>query len=126
VTVPIAPVSSLGALASLGGAQALPSMRLRLLDGADGADGRLVGVEGPGTAGNAGSDFAGMVSKAVSTLSATQDRADAYAQQAAAGRLENVAEYMVAATEAQLTTQLAVTLRNRAVEAYQEIMRMPV
>ena len=62
----------------------------------------------------------------IDTLERTQGTADTYARQAATGRLERVEDYMVAATEAQLTTQLTVAVRNKAVEAFQEIMRMTV
>ena len=36
------------------------------------------------------------------------------------------ADYVIAATQAELTTELTVTLRNKALEAFNEIMRMPV
>jgi len=52
--------------------------------------------------------------------------ADAAAIAGATGALSSVSDYMVAATEAQLTTEVTVAVRNRAIEAFNDIMRMQV
>ena len=52
--------------------------------------------------------------------------ADVLGQQLATGQLTDVHTYMAAATQAQLGVQLTVAVRDRAVEAYQEIMRMQI
>lgn len=44
--------------------------------------------------------------------------------QAATGKLENVHDYTIAATQAKLATELTVAIRNKAVAAFNEIMRM--
>ena len=44
----------------------------------------------------------------------------------AAGRVEDVSQVVVASQKADLAIQLTLQLRNRAVSAYQEIMRMQV
>lgn len=44
----------------------------------------------------------------------------------AAGRIEDISQVMVAGQKAEIAIQLALQLRNRAVSAYQEIMRMQV
>ena len=71
-------------------------------------------------------DFGNMVLDGISRLEGVQDKADALAVQAATGNLSNIHDYTLAATEAQVTTQLTVAVRNKAVEAFNEIMRMPI
>lgn len=78
------------------------------------------------SAANRSNDFEGAVSNALTNLNDQQLKADQLARDAATGRLQNVEEYMLAATEAQLGTQLTVAVRNRAVESFNEIMRMQV
>ena len=58
-----------------------------------------------------------------STVGATTDVAGAAG---ATGDLKDVHDYMIAANEASLATQMVVTLKNQAVSAFNEIMRMPV
>ena len=72
------------------------------------------------------SGFSGSISKALEELDQLHSTADGYATQAATGELESVTDYLVAATEAQLATQVTVAVRNKAVEAFNDIMRMPV
>lgn len=57
-------------------------------------------------------------------LQEVQNNADSLAQAAATGNLTDIHNYTIAATEAQLMTDLTVAIRNRAVEAFNEIMRM--
>ena len=44
----------------------------------------------------------------------------------ASGELTDLHEYMAAATKASLAVELTVAIRDKAVEAYQEIMRMQI
>jgi flagellar hook-basal body complex protein FliE len=71
-------------------------------------------------------DFGNMVLDGIERLEGVQDRADSLAVQAATGKLENIHDYTLAATEASVTTQMTVAVRNKAVEAFTEIMRMPI
>ena len=59
-------------------------------------------------------------------MSAAEFEADAAATDVALGGDTSVHELMVAMTQASLSVELLVQLRNRAVEAYQEIMRMQI
>lgn len=71
-------------------------------------------------------DFASMLSTGIERLEGLHDRADGLAVQAATGELANLHDYTVAATEASVATQLTTAVRNKALEAFQEIMRMPI
>jgi flagellar hook-basal body complex protein FliE len=46
--------------------------------------------------------------------------------QAATGDLGAIHDYTIAATETSVATQLTVAVRNKAIEAFSEIMRMQV
>lgn len=73
-----------------------------------------------------GESFGDLVLDGLDRLEALQDRSDQLSVQAATGDLEDLHDYTLAATEASVATQLTVALRNKAVEAFTEIMRMPV
>src|SRR5829696_6952636 len=70
--------------------------------------------------------FADVLTGAIENVQGAQSNADDLAVQAATGDLKDVHDYMIAAQEASLTTEMFVTLKNKAVEAFTEIMRMPV
>ena len=53
-------------------------------------------------------------------------QADELGAQLATGKLENIHDFMAASSKASLAVELTASVRNRAVEAYQEIMRMQV
>ena len=87
----------------------------------------LSGVTGTtGTQGTSGvdTDFAGLLSKGLEGVQASQSKASDLAVQVADGTLADPAQYTMAATEAALGLQLTMAIRNKAVEAFQEIMRM--
>jgi flagellar hook-basal body complex protein FliE len=77
-------------------------------------------------ASSSGGDFASVLANSLEQLQATQSNADQLATQAATGNLQDVADYMIASNEASLATDTVVTLKNQAVSAFNEIMRMPV
>ncbi|MFI5911206.1 flagellar hook-basal body complex protein FliE [Dactylosporangium sp. NPDC051541] len=72
----------------------------------------------------AGLNFGNMVAQGLQKLQDTQNTADNLAVEAATGRLTDVHDYIIAATEASLATQLTVAVRNKALDAFNEIMRM--
>ena len=63
---------------------------------------------------------------ALQDVSNKQAKADNLSEQAAVGKLRDPHEYMIAATEASLSTELTVAVRNKAVEAFNDIMRMNI
>ena len=71
-------------------------------------------------------DFGGAIGNALAQLQNAQTKADSTAQLAATGQLTDVHELTIASTEAQVATEITTAVRNRAVEAFNEIMRMPV
>jgi flagellar hook-basal body complex protein FliE len=94
--------------------------------GAAGAAG-VSGTTGTaGTQSSSGADFASVLASSIDGLQATQSTADKLATQAATGDLKDVHDYMIASNEASLATEMVVTIKNKAVEAFNEIMRMPV
>ena len=77
-------------------------------------------------AASAGREFGDLVLDGIERLEGVQDHADRLAVQAATGDLSNIHDYTLAATEAEVTTKLTVAVRNKAIEAFTEIMRMQV
>ncbi|MFM7537317.1 MAG: flagellar hook-basal body complex protein FliE [Acidimicrobiales bacterium] len=98
----------------------------------DGISSRLVSLPTlpvTGTAapsGTSGGGFVDSLSKALSSLQSQHATTDALAEAGLTGDLTNVHDYMIAATQAQLATDLTVAVRNRALEAFTSIMTMPV
>jgi flagellar hook-basal body complex protein FliE len=109
------PISAISGLSSVGGVDALQGVNglsgLDSLSGATGADG-------------ANEDFTRMLSKGLESVQASQSKADTLATQVADGSLQDPAQYTMAATEASLGLQLTLAVRNKALDAFQEIMRM--
>lgn len=79
------------------------------------------GPDGPAAAG-----FADALRDGLEHVSRLEHSADAITQDVATGGSAGVGELMAATTKASLGVDLLVQVRNRAVEAYQEIMRLPV
>jgi flagellar hook-basal body complex protein FliE len=70
--------------------------------------------------------FGNVLTQQLDKLNEVQGRADDLALQAATGDLQSIQDYTIASTEAQLLTQLTVAVRNKAVEAFNDIMRMQI
>lgn len=61
----------------------------------------------------------------VDRLQQLQATASDLAVQAVTGQLDDVHDYTIAATQASLAIELTAAVRNKCVEAFNEIMRMP-
>lgn len=70
--------------------------------------------------------FGDLVARGIENLQELQANADTLAAQAATGELTDVHDYTIAATKASLATELTVAVRNKAVDAFNEIMRMQI
>lgn len=76
-------------------------------------------------AGGEGS-FSEVLSSALNKLNETQGRADNLSLELLTGEVQDIHQVTIAMQEAKLSMQLAVEVRNKVIEAYQEISRMQV
>lgn len=71
-------------------------------------------------------EFGQYLAEALANVEAAQQEAASAAQRLATGEIQDVAEVTIASEKATLALQLTVQVRNKVLEAYQEMMRMPV
>ncbi|MGO4690020.1 flagellar hook-basal body complex protein FliE [Glaciibacter sp. 2TAF33] len=85
----------------------------------------LQGATGPtGTSGTDGSGFGASLSGAVDNLQQLQATSNALSIQAVTGDLNDIHTATIASTRAQVTLELVAAVRNKGVDAFNEIMRM--
>lgn len=77
-------------------------------------------------ASDSGKSFMDHLKEGVTEVDGMQKTADTMAMEMASGKQANLHETMLAATQAELGFNLMVQIRNKVLEAYQEIMRMQV
>ena len=77
-----------------------------------------------GTGGVTDGGFSDMLSGAVNSLTQAQSTSNELAIKAVTGDLDDVHDYTVASAEAKLQLELTAAVRNKAVDAFTEIMRM--
>ena len=70
------------------------------------------------------SSFADLLTSSIGTVEQAQQNADTTAQRFLAGENEDVHTVAIAEQKAEITSDLFLQLRNKAVSAYQEIMKM--
>jgi flagellar hook-basal body complex protein FliE len=73
----------------------------------------------------AGGDFGGMLSRAVDGAVQTGQHAETAAMQAISGT-GNLTDVVQALSRAELALQTTTAIRDRVVQAYQDIMKMPI
>jgi flagellar hook-basal body complex protein FliE len=88
--------------------------------------GRTSAVDDAAPAAAAGAGFGDMLTKGIASLQEAQSASSDLAVKAATGDLTDVHDYMIASSKASLMTEMTAAFRNKAVEAFNEIMRMPV
>ena len=71
-----------------------------------------------------GSSFAASLGGAIDNLQGLQNTSDSLAVQAVTGNLTDIHDATIAATRAQVTLELVAAVRNKGVDAFNEIMRM--
>ena len=92
--------------------------------GAAGAYARVQGG-GVGEAGPAAPGFGDALARALGGVVEAGHKADAQSMQAIAGG-GNLTDVVTAVSRAELALQSAVAIRDRVVQAYQDVMRMPI
>lgn len=71
-------------------------------------------------------DFAATLKDALGEVNKLQVQADEAAKQLAMGQAEDIHQVMIAVEQAKMAMQLTVQVRNKVVEAYQEVSRMQI
>ena len=70
--------------------------------------------------------FADTLKDAVENVNQTQKEADVQMQKLATGKAESIPDVMIAAEKADIALRLMLQVRNKVIDAYQEIMKMQV
>lgn len=105
----ISPINPIGSLSSLGGIEQI------------GKTSSSEQSEGTGSV-----SFGGAMKKALGEVNNLQQDADKMAVQLATGDVEDVHKAMIAMNKAKLAFDMTLQVRNKVLEAYQEVMRMQV
>ncbi len=73
-----------------------------------------------------GASFTDTLKEAIHTVDNLQKDADVKMQELVTGKSQNIHETMIAAEKADVALRLMIQVRNKIIDAYQEIMRMQV
>lgn len=77
-------------------------------------------------AGSTQKSFADTLKEAIGSVNDLQTQANKAAQDLATGRTDNVQEVMIASEKADIALKLMIQVRNKIIDAYQEVMKMQV
>lgn len=75
--------------------------------------------------GSSGPNFGELVKEAIGSLTQASRTSDAQAQQMAAGKA-NIVDVVTAVAETEVAIDTLVSVRDKVVQAYEEIMKMPI
>ena len=86
----------------------------------------LAGATSPAPAAVPGGEalFGTSLAGSIDSLQAMQSQSDRLAVQAVTGDLDDIHDYTIASSQASVALELTAALRNKAVDAFTEIMRM--
>jgi flagellar hook-basal body complex protein FliE len=73
-----------------------------------------------------GKSFSDTLNDALNNVNALQKNSDKAMQDLSTGKTDNIPEVMIAAEKADLALKLMVQVRNKIIDAYQEVMKMQV
>jgi len=68
--------------------------------------------------------FVRMLEASIEEVNRLQKEADEAIENLATGKIKDIAQVMIKAEKANITLQFLIQVRNKAIEAYHEIMRM--
>lgn len=74
----------------------------------------------------AGKSFSDTLNDAINSVNQLQKASDKAAQDLATGKTDNVADVMIASEQADIALRVMVQVRNKIIDAYNEIMKMQV
>jgi flagellar hook-basal body complex protein FliE len=72
-----------------------------------------------------GSDFGALVKQAMNTVVESGQKADAQTQSAAAGKA-NIIDVVTAVAETEVAVDALVSVRDRVIRSYEDILKMPI
>ncbi|MBL6934249.1 MAG: flagellar hook-basal body complex protein FliE [Alphaproteobacteria bacterium] len=72
-----------------------------------------------------GEDFASLVKQAAETALEASEKSELMSMQSLSGKTD-ITEVVAAVANAELTLQTVIAVRDRVIQAYQEIIRMPL
>lgn len=86
---------------------------------------KLPGISTPGTTQTQPNGFGQVFDQLISSVDAKQNEAQALTRDVLLGKNDQLHQSVIAMQEASTAFQLMVEVRNKVVESYQELMRMP-
>jgi flagellar hook-basal body complex protein FliE len=84
------------------------------------------GATSSATQSSGGGGFGQMLSNSISKLDQTQTNANQQVQDLATGKAQDLSSVVMSVEQASLEVQLASQIRNKAVDAYNDIFRMQI
>lgn len=102
----------------------MPIPALGALSGVDATSALAAAAPTAATTGTGGAAFGNALTGAIDNLQQLQGTSDRLAIQAVTGNLDDIHDATLASTRAQVTLELVAGVRNKAVDAFNEIMRM--